>query len=102
MEKIYVGDSDSVNSACGVGVFGSFHYYSQSNSWYNYSPSIQEVGNEGGAGWAVVGFVNTPLCKEAYRQLKQRFGRPVYQSPVRINNNSGNEFFFCVFDTKGK
>lgn len=55
----------------------------------------------GGCGFLSVGFIDTPLCAKMYKDLKEKF--PIlYQSPIRFNNNSGNNFFFAVFDTGEK
>lgn len=53
----------------------------------------------GGIGYGVAGFINTPICKQAYKELCERFHLE-YQSPVKRNVNSGNAFFFCVFRNK--
>jgi hypothetical protein len=40
------------------------------------------------------------LCvRDAYEELKNKY-KVVFQTPVRKNTNSDNDFIFCVFDTK--
>lgn len=53
----------------------------------------------GGIGYGVAGFIDDEICKEAYKELCERFHLE-YQSPVKRNPNSGNLFFFCVFRNK--
>lgn len=88
--------SVSIDGTCGVNVL------------YNISPNkriypeyqLLQKSESGGAGWILVGFINTVECREAYEQLKKLYP-VVYQSPVRENLNSANDFFFCIFDAAG-
>jgi len=86
---------------CGVGLYYSFR--DRFADGYGTIGAHDLAGEEhgGGCGFAVAGFVNTPVCREAYGVLKRR-GAIVYQSPVRTNRNSGRQFFFCVYDTRRK
>lgn len=52
-----------------------------------------------GAGFSVAGFINTHKCKQAYKELAEKF-KTVYQSPVRRNRNSRRKFFFVIYDTE--
>jgi len=81
---------------CGVGLYYGFDY--NSPAW---ALTINDTRAfvPGGAGWAIAGFVNTPICKKAYGQLAEKH-KIIYQSPVRYNDNSGRQFFFCVYDTR--
>lgn len=54
-----------------------------------------------GAGFSVAGFLNTRICRQVYLELSKKF-KAVYQSPVRINRNTGNDFFFVIYDTQFK
>ena len=85
---------DTVSGACGIGVFDDF---SRLTGW---GYDIAKSTHEGGAGWLVVGYIDTDICKEAYEILKKRFPI-VFESPKRKNVNSGNEFFFVIYDTDG-
>lgn len=52
-----------------------------------------------GTGFFVAGFIDNEICKKAYDYFCKTT-KLVYQSPVRLNKNSGNQFFFCIFDAK--
>lgn len=54
---------------------------------------------EAGIGHVVAGFIDNEVCKIVYNYIASKC-KVVYQSPVKVNKNSGNEFFFIVF-TKG-
>jgi hypothetical protein len=83
--------ADIFSGTCGLGILYDFE---RNGRWG--TPIGQNPG-EAGCGWYVAGFIDTPLCKEVYEKCCESFTL-IYQSPVRINRNSGNEFFFCVFD----
>jgi hypothetical protein len=58
-----------------------------------------------GAGWLQASFVvdkydtdKTKLNKEVYDILKSRYPI-VFESEKRMNENSGNLFWFCIYDT---
>lgn len=97
MSNLYA-ENESIPSACGVG-----HIYSFSQgdkpAWY-WGTNINDLKNDGGADWTMAAFVPTDVCKAMYKALCAKH-RLVFQSPVRENKNSGQEFFFCIFDTKG-
>jgi hypothetical protein len=84
-----------VEYSCGLGVVGAF------NKEYTYW-KISDVKNQfskHGTGFFVAGFIDNSRCKEAYEYLCKETNL-VYQSPVRLNKNSNNKFFFCIFDVK--
>lgn len=54
---------------------------------------------DGGCGWILIGFINTKLMRKVYQEACKKYTL-VYQSPVRRNRNSGNQFFFCIFDAR--
>lgn len=57
--------------------------------------------NTGGCGFLSAAFIDTTECKKMFQFLRDNF--PIlYQSPIRFNVNSGNNFFFCIFDTGEK
>lgn len=93
--KTWVGDCIGT---CGLGVVYGFN----SNDPYVASSgtSIRRL-RPRGAGFSVAGFLNTPKCKKAYEELAERF-QMVYQSPVRRNRNTGNNFFFVIYDTEAQ
>lgn len=84
---------DTVNWTCGLGVIGN---YSTLRPVYSHSNTLSTL-DEAGTGFYVAGFIDTVECKAMYDELIAKFPI-VYQSPVRQNVNSGNDFFFCVFD----
>ncbi len=80
---------DTLVGTCGVGVLYNFAV----GGW---GTPLGEA-TDSGCGWYVAGFVDTDTCKQAYEELCEKYTL-VYQSPVRLNINSGNDFFFCIFD----
>lgn len=103
MTKATIGWSDTVDGTCGVGVFGGFEKYTNNDSWYKPCEDDfpEGVDCQGGAGWQIAGFIPNSECREIYLGLKKRF-KIVFQSEVRVNTNSGNKFFFCVYDVKAE
>ena len=97
MSDIYC-EHGTVAGACGVGSVSGFDY--NKPMWMN-EESLTK-GTEGGAGWLTAGFIEKAICKDAYHTLCKKYGAPIYQSPVRKNVNSDNEFFFAVWDCLGK
>lgn len=49
------------------------------------------------ANWTLLCFVNTPVCEEVYKLMTSRYNI-AFQSPVRRNDGSGNDFFFIILD----
>jgi hypothetical protein len=96
--------SARVPQTCGVGVIGIFRDENEDSTYATHNtPLVKTIPNPGGCDWLLVGFTNErPAYKKAYQELMQRYGQPIYQSPVRYNKNSTNKFFFCIWDTKGK
>lgn len=110
-KQIISVESHSIYGSCGLGTYYDFEYknreasrenYDYFSSTYRNTPyfrkNIHEVDNPGGAGWVLTSFINLPICKKAYSLLKKKY-RITFQSPVRINNNSDNDFFFVIWDT---
>lgn len=102
---------DSIDSNCGVGYVSGIEEIPEkrlSPSWWNeerhgrYSyedTPIENLRNHGGCGWLLSGFISNNECKAAYEALCTKH-HLVYQSPVRVNANSGRRFFVCIFDTR--
>lgn len=84
---------DTIEGACGVGVVHDFNRH----TWGDRLGSE----NYAGAGWVCAGFIDDELCKDAYDELNRKYTL-VYQTPTRINENSGNDFFFAIWDTHDK
>ena len=83
----------TVEGACGVGVAYDF----------GYGKEVGNIVNSGGTGYISAGFradnYNDLLV---FAEMEQR-GPCVFRTPVTPNVNSGNNFFFAVFDwTKDK
>ena len=91
--KLVLCYSNTIFGSCGVGTFTEF------SSCLQYGRRLDAVETEGGCGFLLAGFIDTSICRQAYEILAKRF-KVVYQSPVRRNTNSGNRFFFVIYDTK--
>lgn len=91
--------TDTLYGTCGVGLVYNFK---NRNSMDSYSKKWTTVFNnrfEGGTGFNIAGFINNDVCKEAYEYFKANF-QISFQSPVRLNQNSDNYFFFVVLDVE--
>jgi hypothetical protein len=84
---------DNVPGACGVQVVYGFE--ENDEGWS--SDKLEEV-EGGGAGWLCSGFNYNESSNEAFKYLSEKY-KLVYRTPDRLNSNSGNMFFFAVFDT---
>lgn len=82
----------AVPGSCGVSVLYYFEHAS-----YVGQTSLNNISS--GAGWCCAGFVNTPRCKRVYKEMCEKY-KLVYQTPVRVNRNSGRPFFFAVWDLR--
>lgn len=58
---------------------------------------VKPGNHRGGCGFSGTGFIPTPLSKQTYEHMCKNF-RLVFQTPVRKNKNSGNMFFYAMFD----
>lgn len=92
--RCYTADLDGT---CGLSVFFEFEDEDDAD-WDHYGDDIEES-KLGGIGYSIAGFVDDLTCKKAYKTIKKHFDI-VYQSPVKLNTNSGNQFFFIVFKRK--
>lgn len=81
-----------VPGACGVKVLWGFAGVTS----YSGQP-LRNISS--GAGWVCAGFINTQRCRRVYEEMCSRYTL-VYQTPVRVNSNSLNEFFFAVWDVR--
>lgn len=91
--KIYFTE-DTIEGACGVSNFYQFYPSFWGDECLNLPTVLQ-----GGADFAFAGFINEPNCHKVYEALCSKY-KLVYQSPVRENRNSLNDFFFCIFDAR--
>lgn len=93
-------EARTIPGNCGIGFFSYLSYFDGAHYFgNNYSrPLIKGQRFPGGCGWQISGFINTKECRQAYKDLST-FAEIVFQSPVRINRNSGRKFFFVVYNT---
>lgn len=89
------------NQMCGVAVLNGFKSYrGHWDDCYEKLNNLRFKGNQTlGTGFVQAGFIDTPICKQAYELLCSKWPL-VFQSEVRKNKRSGNKFFFAVFDVK--
>lgn len=95
-----LGNSNRPTGGCGIINFFGFSYGAAGEGyWDNKSleRTILEALQHRHAGLFMASFIETRACKAAYNLLTSRF-RVVYQSSVRRNENTGNDFFMCVFE----
>lgn len=93
--------SETLEGGCGVGNMLDFaityapkppHIYATRYLGNSSNPMIS-----GGTGFFIACFIGTEECKAAYEALVEEY-KLVFKSPVRVNTNTENEFFFCIFD----
>lgn len=89
---------DSFPNTCGVGCEYEFTRTASSDNW---NPTGGLGTKFGGIGYNVAGFIHTAVCHDAYEEIKRKCDI-VYQSPVKYNSNSGNQFFFIVYKKKDR
>jgi len=98
MKPVYA-EYATVDGACGVGSVFEFTYQGTYNNWgREYHKTSITKGTKGGCGYLCAGFIEGyELCDDAFAQLSEKYN-VVYISDVRKNVNSGNDFYFAVFD----
>ncbi len=85
--------AEIVSGACGIGVLYEF-----ASDFYHYGNPVKDVVNPGGTGYICAGFVHgNELSDKVFAEMEKR-GPCVFKTDVRENVNSGNEFYFAVFD----
>lgn len=87
------GSTIIVHNNCGLGNWYGFY----KNSIYIHCSGFNP--KTGGANWCLASFRNNPDEKEVYDWIKSKYPI-VFQSPVRKNRRTGNQWFFIIFDTK--
>ena len=80
--------------ACGVGHAHGF----MGRRYETHQREVDSLQGTGGCNWLTAGFVNEVDCRNTYNELCRNY-KLEYQSPIRVNGNSGNRFFFAVWDT---
>jgi hypothetical protein len=79
---------------CGVTVVGNFSY-----NYYSETDFLNPSHLFSGTGFFISSFINNEICREAYNRINKKF-QIVWQSPVKVNNKTGNKFFFIVYRKK--
>lgn len=95
MAKVLVAEEDTLPGSCGVGIIYEFELEDEENIYDIFDD--ERFSSVGGAGWTTAGFIDNEDCKDVWRYLTKRF-KVAYTTPIRTNTNSGNKFFFAVFD----
>lgn len=90
------GFTTNLPGTCGVAV--NYGFQNGAGSREN-SIGMQRYWRERGTGFVIAGFINNSNCRKQYEKLADKYPI-VYQSPVRRNRNSGNDFFFIIFDAR--
>lgn len=101
MKTKIICEKTTVEAGCGLGYamyFDSINDNADDAGWA-YPDEAPGDKSQGGTGFELACFVHEPECRLAYVAMKKT-KRVVYQSPVRVNINSGRPFFFTVFDDK--
>lgn len=101
-KKLYL-ETEQLAGGCGVQVFNAFSFDEKPFAWLDSRTpefgTCHAHGNFVGAGLKLACFIDTPECELAYEKLAEKF-QIVYQSSVRLNRNSGNDFFMCVYEER--
>ena len=92
---------DSVPSNCGLGVLCDlYEYYEDKAGGWESEFDVKDFKDQG-TGIYVAGFIKDDILLNSYNYLKKKC-QILYQSPVRVNNNTKNNFFFVVLDTRAE
>lgn len=88
-------NTSTIAGSCGVG--NVFDYTICPEGTY-YRSDLEKIQTEGGCGWIFASFIeNDDVCQGVYKVMQRKW-KLMYQSPVKLNINSGNKFFFCIFE----
>lgn len=92
--RVYKNSSD-LDWGCGVTVVGNF----QRPAAY-YTTKLSNLSSDySGTGYYISSFINNNVCQAAYEFIEKNFDI-VFQSPVTVNKNTDNDFFFIVYRKK--
>lgn len=80
---------------CGIGSIGSFKTY---KGIYSDAKPLSSLPMVTGTGLFTAEFIDNADCKKAYTFLCEKY-KLLYQSPLRLNINSGRSLFMCIFST---
>jgi hypothetical protein len=91
-----VRDND-LQGTCGVTLLWDFE---MGHNWDSYGHvHVADLNGSGGTGYAIAGFIENEICRRTYEELKAQF-KIIWQSEVRMNENSDNLFFFVIYDRR--
>jgi hypothetical protein len=88
--------ADIPQGTCGVTLLYDFWESSVKGFGFNPADNIMP----GGAGFITAGFIHDDkLSDKMFALLSSKYD-VLFVSPVRLNRNSGNQFYFAVFSVK--
>jgi hypothetical protein len=87
--------TEYIYGACGVSVISDFEI----NGVLGVDLHEGDLTKDAGIGYTLAAFVNAEPSRIVYDVIQSKY-KIVFQSPVKINMNSGNEFFFIIFTEK--
>lgn len=97
-KKVLYAEKETLPGACGVGIIYEFSIDDEEDPDWSWNDSI-DPSIVGGAGWTGAGFIDKQYCKEVWAWMTKRY-KVAYKTPIRVNKNTGNKFFFALFDGK--
>lgn len=87
--------SETLPGSCGVEILYDFK-----TPQYSTSNELKSHITQGGAGFICAGFIeNHEYSDEMFQQMSDKYD-VLFVSPVRLNRNSENQFYFAVFSVK--
>ena len=95
-EKLILSASfETVPGACGMGVAYTFEEFSKLPY---YREPFENGYNSGGTGFICAGFREGKELDDKVFALMEKRGPCVFRTETRVNKNSGNKFYFAIFD----
>lgn len=96
--------STDANYSCGLGVLGNFHIDQNERELSDkelerYREHYFQRAEQRGAGFVMVAYIDSDLCRTMEELVQKRGWKEIFRSEKRYNRNSGNEFWFVVYDT---
>lgn len=96
-KKVLSMERLNLPNCCAVREFGAFEYR---EPYWDDDPLEPPHYALGGAELGCAGFIDDEDCRAAYEFLAKKH-KILFQSTVRKNISSGNDFFFVVYGKKG-
>jgi len=94
-EPIISAEIHTVEGACGMGVA---HDFRSDEALPYYREELSKAKNDGGTGFICAGFREGDDLDEGVFALMEDRGPCVFRTETKLNKNSGNRFYFAVFD----